>query len=113
MANYSTASSEEKLPEENSSWRVYLLRCCDSSLYAGVTANLARRVRQHNGELAGGARYTKPRRPVTLAWSLAVPDRSSAQRIEARLKRLSKGEKEKLVSGAQPALLLGEEINGE
>lgn len=113
MANYSTASSEEKLLDENSSWSVYLLRCGDHSLYTGVTANLRRRLRQHNGELAGGARYTQSRRPVAVVWVMAAADRSAAQRLEARLKRLSKGDKEKLIRGTELSALLGEPLDGK
>jgi putative endonuclease len=68
-------------------WTVYVLRCVDGSLYTGVTRDLLRRLRQHNGELAGGPRYTRGRRPVELAWSTAAASRSEAQREEARIKR--------------------------
>ena len=47
-------------------WQVYLLRCADQSLYAGVTTDLDRRLQQHNGQLAGGARYTQARRSTRL-----------------------------------------------
>ncbi len=77
---------------------VYLLRCADRTLYAGVTADLDRRLRQHNGELAGGARYTHGRRPVKLVWCEPAPDRATAQRREAALKRLSRTAKEALVA---------------
>ena len=40
-------------------WWVYLLECADHTLYTGVTTDLARRVDQHNGMVAGGARYTR------------------------------------------------------
>jgi len=111
--DYSTASGEEKLPEENSFWAVYLLRCSDGSLYAGVTVDLTRRVRQHNGELVGGARYTQCRRPVSVVWSRSVPDRGAAQRLEAQLKRLSKSEKERLVSGVELTIGSGEQRDGK
>ena len=79
-----------------SDWHVYLLRCADGSLYAGVTSDLDRRVRQHNGELAGGARYTRGRRPVELVWSEACEDRSRAQGREAEVRRLSRYRKLRL-----------------
>lgn len=68
-------------------WYVYLLRCADGTLYTGVTRDLRRRLRQHNGELAGGPRYTRGRRPVALAWSGAAACRADAQRREARIRR--------------------------
>ena len=37
-------------------WHVYLLRCADGSLYCGVSTDVERRIRPHNGELTGGAR---------------------------------------------------------
>ena len=74
-------------------WRVYLLRCSDDTFYTGVTSDLARRIRQHNGELAGGARYTRGRRPVSLVWSQCCADRAEAQAREAAIKKLSRLEK--------------------
>ncbi|MEM9254854.1 MAG: GIY-YIG nuclease family protein [Pseudomonadota bacterium] len=78
-------------------WSVYLLRCGDGSLYTGVTRDLVRRLRQHNGEIKGGPRYTSGRRPVTLLWTEQVIDRSSAQRREAQIKQLSRAEKLALI----------------
>jgi putative endonuclease len=80
-------------------WQVYLLRCADGSLYAGVARDLERRLRQHNGELAGGARYTRGRRPVELVWSEASENRSAAQAREAELRQLSRARKLALISG--------------
>ena len=56
--------------------------------YVGVAVDVERRARQHNGELAGGARSTRAGRP----WHVAIihgpyPDRGSAQAIEYQLKR--------------------------
>jgi predicted GIY-YIG superfamily endonuclease len=36
--------------------------------YIGATKTLSRRIRQHNGEITGGARYTRTGRPWTIAW---------------------------------------------
>ncbi len=80
-------------------WFVYLLRCSDGSLYAGVTTDIGRRVKEHNGEggKGKGAKYTNAHGPVKLAYQEAVSSRSEAQIREAQLRKLSKLEKEKLV----------------
>ena len=87
-------------PGQDAQWQVYLLQCADQSLYAGVTSDLAKRVQQHNGELAGGARYTRARRPVALVWSEACDSRSDAQQREHALRRLSREQKLALIAGA-------------
>jgi putative endonuclease len=78
-------------------WHVYILQCVDGSLYTGVARDLQRRLRQHNGELAGGARYTMGRRPVQVLWSEASPDRGAAQRREYSIKKLARNEKLALI----------------
>jgi putative endonuclease len=74
---------------------VYLLRCADDSLYCGWTTNVERRLSAHRAGTA--SRYTRSRRPVELAAVIAVPDRSSALREEARIKRLTRAAKLELV----------------
>ena len=76
-------------------WYVYILRCGDGSLYTGSTTDVARRFREHqNGT---GARYTRSHLPVTLAYTEALPDRSSALRREAAIKRLTRPQKLELL----------------
>ncbi|MCA9753567.1 MAG: GIY-YIG nuclease family protein [Gemmatimonadetes bacterium] len=78
-------------------WSVYVLRTAAGALYAGIATDVTRRLAEH---AAGrGARSLRGRGPLTLVWSRAVPDRSTALRVEARLKRLGKDEKELLVAG--------------
>lgn len=81
-------------------WFLYLLHCADGTLYTGVTTDLARRVREHNA--GRGARYTAGRRPVWPIGAWRFPDRSTAQGAEARLRRLSPGEKERLALAERP-----------
>jgi len=81
----------------NSQWYVYLLRCSDDSLYCGVTVDLDRRVNEHNTS-PKGAKYTRVRRPVVLAYSEIAEDRSAACKLEAQIKKLSKVKKESMVS---------------
>ena len=95
MGNYSTTTPVDTDPGE--SWYVYLLVCADGSFYAGVTNHLARRLRQHNGELAGGARYTRVRRPVAVVWQQSAASRGQAQQLEVRVKKLSRADKRALI----------------
>ena len=74
-------------------WVVYMLLCEDGSLYTGCTTNLDRRMRQHRGELRGGARYTKSHKPRRVIARLHAHSRAEAQRMEAKWKRLSPREK--------------------
>ena len=76
-------------------WYVYMLRCGDGSLYTGSTTDVERRLREHQG--GTGARYTRSRPPVTLAYAEEAPDRSAAQRREAAIKKLSRVQKLKLI----------------
>ncbi|OLC86111.1 MAG: hypothetical protein DMD38_08030 [Gemmatimonadetes bacterium] len=77
---------------------VYLLRCRDGSLYAGITNDLPQRLASHRSGKASA--YTRSRRPVTLAYREAVPDRGSALRREAAIRRLSRAAKLALCSAA-------------
>ncbi|KZX56854.1 hypothetical protein A3709_03485 [Halioglobus sp. HI00S01] len=80
------------------SWQVYILACSDGTLYTGIARDLERRLRQHNGELAGGPKYTRGRRPVQLVWSAEAVDRSAASQREAAIKQLSREEKLRLIA---------------
>jgi len=56
--------------------------------YVGSTTKPARRIRQHNGEIKGGGRYTSKHRPWTpRALYGPYTDRSSAFRAEMALKK--------------------------
>jgi predicted GIY-YIG superfamily endonuclease len=73
---------------------VYMLRCCDGSLYTGITKDLERRLSQHGAGKA--SRYTRSRLPVTLVWSCEIESWGDALREEIRIKALSRVEKEAL-----------------
>ncbi|WP_308661099.1 GIY-YIG nuclease family protein [Alicyclobacillus sp. SP_1] len=76
---------------------VYMVRCRDGSLYTGFTADLEERIRQHN-ESPRGAKYTRSRRPVELAYAEVQATKVAAMARERAIKRLSKEEKERLVA---------------
>jgi putative endonuclease len=77
---------------------VYLLRCADGTLYCGWTSDVERRLAAH--QAGTGARYTRSRLPVVLAWSRELASRSAAMSEEARIKRLPRPEKERLISSS-------------
>lgn len=74
----------------------YIVQCADGTYYTGKTWNIAQRVRQHNGGLSGGARYTKIRRPVTLKYFEKHLSHNLAAKRECEIKKLSHTEKELL-----------------
>lgn len=77
-------------------WYVYILRCSDNSLYTGATNDVAARLARHNAKK--GARYTRARCPVRLVWTRRAQGKSKALQLEARVKALSKIDKEQLVA---------------
>lgn len=82
---------------------VYMLLCSDDSLYTGITPNLQHRMRQHTGQLKGGARYTALRPPKEIAAVWIAPDRSAASKAEYAIKHLTAEQKRQLA--AQPLRL--------
>jgi len=79
-------------------WWLYVVKCCDDTLYTGVTTDLQRRVKEHN-EGPRGAKYTRSRRPVRLVHSRKFVDRSSAQKAEHAFKKLTRARKIKEIAG--------------
>lgn len=73
----------------------YILRCADGSLYSGYTNDVERRVSVHNS--GKGAKYTRSRRPVSLAYCEEFPDKGSAMKRECEYKALTHAEKLLLV----------------
>ncbi len=80
------------------SWTVYILKCGDGSLYTGITNDLEKRIEKHNA--GTGAKYTRSRLPVRLAWSESVESESAAKVREAQIKRLPRNKKLSLVKAA-------------
>lgn len=84
----------------SSCWFIYLVRTGANSLYAGISTDPERRLRQHQS--GKGARALRGKGPLTLVWRQQVEDKSQALRLEYRLKQQSKAFKERLVQ--DPAL---------
>lgn len=84
-------------------WFVYMLRCSDGSLYTGVTTDIERRFSEHK-EKKVGAKYTRAKIPLHIAYQETAKSRSEAQVREHVLKKLPKKEKETLAKEQAKAL---------
>lgn len=90
--------NEKHISQLTSPWVIYVVRCRDESYYTGITTDLTRRIAEHNSP-EGGARYTRPRRPVTLVYSESAPSRATATHREIQIKKLRVAAKTRLIAG--------------
>lgn len=81
--------------EANKMNYTYILQCADGTLYCGWTNCLEKRLKAHNE--GRGAKYTKSRRPVVLAYYEEFETKSEAMRREAAIKKLKREQKEALI----------------
>jgi len=79
-------------------WFVYMVRTPSDAIYTGITTDVERRVEVHAS--GRGAKFLRGRGPLQLEYVRRIGDRGLAQKIEARLKRLTKEQKEQLVLAA-------------
>jgi putative endonuclease len=70
---------------------VYLLECTDGSLYTGVTTDVARRFKEH--QLGIGSHFTRAKGAKRVVYTEEHPDRSSAQKREAEIKKFPRVKK--------------------
>ncbi|WP_422398954.1 GIY-YIG nuclease family protein [Xenorhabdus griffiniae] len=78
-----------------SNWSIYLIRTRNGSLYTGITTNVSRRFMQH---AAGkGAKCLRGKGPLMLVYQSQIGEQSVALKMEYRVKKLSKQQKERLV----------------
>lgn len=76
-------------------WYVYMATCADDSLYTGITTDLERREKEHNGG-SKGAKYTRVRQPIRFVYSEQLLSRSDALRREHAIKKLTRDQKKQL-----------------
>jgi len=74
-------------------WKCYLLATNDGGsqkTYVGVTPDLDRRLKQHNGLLSGGAKATHGRQWERICHVAGFPDHTSVLQFEWRWKQISR-----------------------
>ncbi len=78
---------------------VYIIECADTSLYTGITTDIARRFEEHKKKRGG--HYTSARQAVRVAYTEEQSDRSSALRREAQIKSWPRQKKLDLIMGTR------------
>ena len=83
------------------SYSLYIVRCADGTLYTGIAVDVARRVMQHNGENAKRRALYLGAAAGPAGLSGGVSRRARPPLIEeARIKRLTRAEKQRLIDSA-------------
>ena len=80
-------------------WYLYILRCGDGSLYTGITTDVEKRLEVHRS--GKGAKYTRGRGPLELAYRECCESHSQALKREREIKALPREEKLRLIDGAK------------
>lgn len=77
------------------SWKLYILRCGDGSLYTGITTDVEKRLETHRS--GKGAKYTRGRGPLELVYQEECGTHSDALKREREIKALPREEKLRLI----------------
>ncbi len=76
-------------------WYAYIIECNDGKLYAGITNNIEKRIKAHNG--GTGCKFTRSRNPVKLLYSEECVDKNHALAREWQIKKLPRIKKLALI----------------
>lgn len=79
-------------------WHVYFVRTRHGSLYTGIATDVARRLAEHEQANGRGAKYLRSKGPLELAYQTKIGDRTLALKVERRVKKLKKVQKERIVT---------------
>ncbi len=77
---------------------VYILECKDGTLYTGWTNDFEKRIKAHNE--GKGAKYTRGRGPVKPVYLEYLPDKITATKREAAIKKLTLPKKRQLIAAS-------------
>jgi len=80
-------------------WSVYIIEANDNSYYTGIATDVKRRFKEHGGTVCG-AKYFNGRTPLKVIYQEDGHTRSSASKREVEIKKLSRLQKELLITGA-------------
>ena len=80
----------------NKLWKLYILQTKSGKLYTGVTVDLDKRLNEHLFSKRG-AKFFRMDKPQKIVYVEILPDRSTAQKREAQIKKMNRAQKLNLV----------------
>jgi len=83
-------------PDKSAVWFLYLVRCKNGNLYTGISTNVERRFAEH--QAGKGAKFLRGKGPLELVYQKKIGTRSEALKAEFAMKKVSKSEKEKMIT---------------
>ena len=86
----------------NIMYSVYIIQCDDNSLYAGVTSDIGRRLKEHKS--AYGSWHTKLHKPIRVLYTEEYKTRLEALRREKQIKGWRREKKLNLIKFGKPIL---------
>ena len=97
------------MKEKINMYYTYMIRCEDNSIYTGMTNNLEKRTNEHISKK--GAKYTKSHNAIKVEIAWKSKDKSLACKLEYQIKRLTKTQKEDLISGKKLSTYLSGKVD--
>ena len=80
-------------------WFVYIIATEKNRLYTGITTDVERRFKEHSGELSRGAKFFRSDKPQKIVYVETCSTKSEALIKEARIKKLSRVQKDNFIKG--------------
>jgi len=99
VEEHATQSGLQQKAHNMETWYLYLIRCKDNSLYTGITTDVRRRVKEHQGNDRKGSKYLRGKGPLKLVLKKKIGNKSLTSKVEAKVKNLPKDKKEMFVKG--------------
>ncbi|MGR3177172.1 MAG: GIY-YIG nuclease family protein [Candidatus Anammoxibacter sp.] len=78
-------------------WYLYMIRCSDGTLYTGISNDVTRRFEKHQEMGKQTAKYLRGKGPLELVFQKNIGTKSSALKIEQKIKNLAKSQKESII----------------
>lgn len=88
---------DTRISTPSARWHIYLIRAGDGSLYVGIATDVARRYAEHQSNGGRCARYLRGRGPLRLVFKRRLGSRSLALKVERRIRRLRRHQKDEIV----------------